>query len=1188
MARSVPQQTDRERSINQYEALAIREESSARSKSVASLPTPESLVDSSDEDSLQIATTLNHYLPIGCLILERSGINASVCTSPNTKWYEIKQEVPTLVQPALIDSEVTSYETLDASIKALLRAALIRVTCRVSTDASKEIWRVYVLPFDELQRTVTERDKPTLRQACSNVLARLNVSSVVWSGFKPEEACNGNTQFDPWAEREMDDDKNTTSSFFVFNTLQSPRPSPGLIQNNYLRKAVTKLVDKSIPVWGLKTELYPFQRRSAATMIQREVVSQMQLDPRFGPRISPTGQRYYYCGRTQQFIRHARYYDTVRGGILAESMGHGKTLICIAVILTTKGQIPAVPSECLYVQNPPRERVGSLMDMSAAATLRNSVPWGAELERKRGVEHVECVRAIERNFPFYEKPGKLREGNRSATRTTLPTKILRFRGTLVVVPSNLVKQWRSELAKHVVEGFLKVLYMDGAKTKLPSQRELGTYDVVLFSRSRFDTEAGAKRCRRGARDEQYISPLRGVYWLRIIVDEGHAFANSTSKAAGFSSKELLAERRWIVSGTPARDLLGLDAIVVDNGLDIYSTREKMLKDRKLYDYTVERSSGAVSAIGALASGFLHAQPWNAQNTEADGEKAPIWDEYVYRHDPVPGQQEESTKRRTFSCFSWCLRRTLENLFIKTGPEEVNQDMILPPLTHEVVKLAPSPYDKLIANLFILNFVANTVTSERIGIDYLFFHSNRRQLLDLVKNLRLSAFTWHGFSEVDVQKTLQIAEEYLEQTQLGHPNEDCRLLDNTARVASLALELPVWKALTSIGGNSIGMMLENWPEGSQDTWALAQCESPMTMDLGRLLLAQKFVNGRLTLTDPTDGLAGAGIKARGAVVGASRAATVLASSKSARKRKRKVGDKAYVEVAPDSALGQTRLVGTVSAKFSYLISSIVELHEAHKCLIFYDANTTAAFLGEAFELLHIKHLIYTNDIKDMEKRSRYIELFNQDPGQRVLLMDLKQAAHGLHIPSATRIFFVNPSCRPDIEAQAIKRAHRIGQTQPVHVETLILEGTVEEAIYERSSNMTKKEHLEAKVIEDDEGVKTILQNARVFPLTPEELTSHGCMAPLEVPQQIFGRRGRVQQGTALEKEIFGDDGSDVDADAAYANADENEDEADVQPIRRRLAKRRVATIVEDDMEEEMVNTETTGEASDENSTSLFGG
>ena len=143
------------------------------------------------------------------------------------------------------------------------------------------------------------------------------------------------------------------------------------------------------------------------------------------------------------------------------------------------------------------------------------------------------------------------------------------------------------------------------------------------------------------------------------------------------------------------------------------------------------------------------------------------------------------------------------------------------------------------------------------------------------------------------------------------------------------------------------------------------------------------------------------------------------------------------------------------------------------------------------------------------------------------MDIRQAAHGLNICSASRVFFVSPPLRPDIEAQAIKRAHRIGQTKPVHVETLILAGTIEESMHDRAAAMTRREHLEAKSLEDDQGIRGILQNARILPFTESEASmlrgSIGveCLSPLHQPEQIFGRPGRGNvNGSALENELFG--------------------------------------------------------------------
>lgn len=42
----------------------------------------------------------------------------------------------------------------------------------------------------------------------------------------------------------------------------------------------------------------------------------------------------------------------------------------------------------------------------------------------------------------------------------------------------------------------------------------------------------------------------------------------------------------------------------------------------------------------------------------------------------------------------------------------------------------------------------------------------------------------------------------------------------------------------------------------------------------------------------------------------------------------------------------------------------------------------------------------------------------------MLMSLREAAHGLDIASASRVFFVNPVWQPNVEAQAVKRCHRM--------------------------------------------------------------------------------------------------------------------------------------------------------------------
>jgi len=53
------------------------------------------------------------------------------------------------------------------------------------------------------------------------------------------------------------------------------------------------------------------------------------------------------------------------------------------------------------------------------------------------------------------------------------------------------------------------------------------------------------------------------------------------------------------------------------------------------------------------------------------------------------------------------------------------------------------------------------------------------------------------------------------------------------------------------------------------------------------------------------------------------------------------------------------------------------------------------------------------------------------------------AYGINLPTAQRIYFMDLVWEPSKEKQAIKRAHRIGQTKSVFVEKLIMKDTIEE-------------------------------------------------------------------------------------------------------------------------------------------------
>jgi hypothetical protein len=118
------------------------------------------------------------------------------------------------------------------------------------------------------------------------------------------------------------------------------------------------------------------------------------------------------------------------------------------------------------------------------------------------------------------------------------------------------------------------------------------------------------------------------------------------------------------------------------------------------------------------------------------------------------------------------------------------------------------------------------------------------------------------------------------------------------------------------------------------------------------------------------------------------------------------------------------------------------------------------------------------------------------------MDISQAAFGLDMSSASRVYFVNPVLSPQVEAQAVKRAHRIGQTKPVFVETLVLRGGIEEVILERRKDMTSEEHQKCKNILNDQKIYNWIRNVRFIPLQSDNGPGPDQMAKLVEPEHVF--------------------------------------------------------------------------------------
>ena len=85
--------------------------------------------------------------------------------------------------------------------------------------------------------------------------------------------------------------------------------------------------------------------------------------------------------------------------------------------------------------------------------------------------------------------------------------------------------------------------------------------------------------------------------------------------------------------------------------------------------------------------------------------------------------------------------------------------------------------------------------------------------------------------------------------------------------------------------------------------------------------------------------------------------------------------------------------------------------------------------------------------ETKQRQEVVNAFQEDPNPGVFLLSLRAAGTGLNLTTASYVVLYDPWWNPAVEAQAIDRSHRIGQTQTVIAYRLIAPGTVEEKIWE---------------------------------------------------------------------------------------------------------------------------------------------
>ncbi len=162
------------------------------------------------------------------------------------------------------------------------------------------------------------------------------------------------------------------------------------------------------------------------------------------------------------------------------------------------------------------------------------------------------------------------------------------------------------------------------------------------------------------------------------------------------------------------------------------------------------------------------------------------------------------------------------------------------------------------------------------------------------------------------------------------------------------------------------------------------------------------------------------------------------------------------------------VGEPSAKLEVLMEQLTEvLEEGHKALVFSQFTSMLAIVRLRLEAAGVVYEYLDGSTTDRQAR---VERFQTDEACGLFLISLKAGGLGLNLTAAEYVFLLDPWWNPAVEAQAVDRAHRIGQSRPVFAYRLIAKDTVEEKVLELQKS--KRDLADAILGEDNSLIRDL--------------------------------------------------------------------------------------------------------------------
>ncbi|KAL3756862.1 hypothetical protein ACHAWU_005124 [Discostella pseudostelligera] len=708
------------------------------------------------------------------------------------------------------------------------------------------------------------------------------------------------------------------------------------------------------------------------------------------------------------------------GGILADAMGLGKTVMLLALILKTKEQEEVEEVGAVSQEN---QNIYTNPSQTKRVSNRKMVASNGKSE------------SVYRNDQCDDDDGESWSGERDSTmakgRPSL--KVEKSNGTtLVIAPLSLISQWEEELSTKT--DLSHILYYD-LNTKRIDGYDFASVDVVITTygtvQSLFESFS-----RSGSVDSKHRHSMFNFGWKRIILDEAHVIKNPATLISK-ACCTLQSETRWCVTGTPIQNSLQ----------DIYG----LLK-------------------------FLRHEPWCGAAFWRNAITDPVAVCNGNSSDEI--NANDDTKDFSSIAAFGRVRRLLAPILLRRIKSTLTADgtpiITLPPIDYSVVHVTLSTPEREFYNALlersqsIFEGFLSAGTASKSWLAIFSLLQRLRQACDHVsltvsKNTSEVARSKNSTDFAQIDTTSAVDNDFLSGLLMKFNKTSNGVVASANGESTFAKQ--VAETLSKCVRSSDEFLKSECPicldEPRVEDAVYTPCAHMFCRDCLLSVFREQMIRAKKTNVPNAPAACGAGggnCPVCHSFVNQSFLVQILRSengeavskfldplSESEKENSPNAATETKPRVSSARVTLESAINGAGSSKLYSILSELEKVRNDGKVLIFSQYLGFLDIIGTALHKLGIE-CFRIDGCMSLKERVSAMGRFNKSRSGSVFLISMKAGGVGLNLVAASTVFIVDPWWNQALEDQCINRIHRIGQrAKIVRVRKFVVTDSVEEKI-----------------------------------------------------------------------------------------------------------------------------------------------